>query len=71
MTQEQFIVILFGILGFTYIALFTKWANKKITEAKQAYQATLKYYQDPETQRQITSHVLANNMLRNGEEVFK
>ena len=71
MTQEQFIVLLFAVLCVTYLCLFTVYANKKITAAKKAYQVVLNYYQNPETPRQITSHVLANNMLRNGEEVFK
>lgn len=55
-----------------YLLMFIhSLCKQKITAAKKAYQVVLNYYQDPETQRQITSHVLANNMFRNGEEVFK
>lgn len=67
MTQEQFIVLLFGILAFTYLCMFTVFSVKEIKQAK----AKVKYYQNPGTQIAIAQHVIKNRWYRDNDEVFK
>lgn len=67
MTQFEFILILVAALTTTWAGLIT--AVSKIAIRK--YKERVEYYQNPNTQIEIASHVIQNKWYTTGQEVFR
>ena len=67
MTQFEFILILVAALTTTWAGLITAVAKIAIRK----YKERVKYYQSPNTQIEIASHVIQNKWYTTGQEVFR
>jgi hypothetical protein len=67
MTQFEFILILVAALTTTWAGLITAVAKIAIRK----YKERVEYYQSPNTQIEIASHVIQNKWYTTGQEVFR
>lgn len=67
MTQFEFILILVAALTTTWAGLITVVAKIAIRK----YKERVEYYQSPNTQIEIASHVIQNKWYTTGQEVFR
>lgn len=67
MTQFEFILILVAALTTTWAGLITAVAKIAIRK----YKERVAYYQNPNTQIEIASHVIQNKWYTTGQEVFR
>ena len=67
MTQFEFILILVAALTTTWAGLITAVAKIAIRK----YEERVEYYQNPNTQIEIASHVIQNKWYTTGQEGFR
>ncbi|GGE26454.1 hypothetical protein [Streptococcus himalayensis] len=64
--NEMILTVVAGVFA-CWAGFVTAHAKEKIRQ----YKEKVSYYQQPDTQVKIAQHVVKNNWLQNGQEVFK